>query len=266
MLDFVAVHGLRVAFRRRGQGKPVVLLHGGMSDSREWHAALADLGRDHDVIALDALGSGGSADPPEGFGIRDHADLLAGALTALGVPAAHVVGLSLGSIFALALYHEHPEMVRSMVLEGAYAGWAGSLPSDEVDARIRMVLATLERPVEEWGPPFLATVFGDRVPPAVVEESMALLRDVRPEASRRLVLTFGRADLRAVLPTITVPVLLVYGQLDQRAPRAVAEQMHAGIPGSALVVVPGVGHAVHLEAPPLFNSLVREFVGSVAVA
>lgn len=176
-----------------------------------------------------------------------------------------MIGLSLGSVLALALYREHPRCVRSLVLAGAYAGWAGSLPPEEVKSRTRMVLEALQRPVEEWGPPFLATVHGLDAPAEVVDASMAMLRDVRPEASRRLVLAIASADLREMLPSITVPVLLVYGQEDQRAPAAVAAQLHAAIPGARRVVVPGAGHAVNLEAPEEFNTAVRAFLrGSAA--
>jgi pimeloyl-ACP methyl ester carboxylesterase len=260
VLEYVTVGGLRVAVRRRGRGEPVLLIHGGMSDSREWGRQVEDLSRDCDVIAVDVLGCGGSDDPPEEFGLVDHAHILEGTLDALGVSSAHVIGVSLGSVLALALYREHPGAVRSLVLAGAYAGWAGSLPAEEVESRTRMVLETLGRPVGAWGPPFLATVHGVNAPVELVEASMAMLRDVRPEASRRLVLAIAYADLREMLPSITVPVLLIYGRDDQRAPGAVAERLHAGIPGSGLVVLPGAGHAVNVEAPEEFNAAVRAFL------
>ena len=82
---------------------------------------------------------------------------------------------------------------------------------------------------------------------------MAFLRDVRPEPSRRLVLAIASADLRQMLPSITVPGLLIYGQDDQRAPGAVAKQLHAAIPGSELVVLSGAGHTVNIETPDEFN-------------
>jgi pimeloyl-ACP methyl ester carboxylesterase len=260
MLESVDVDGLQVVVRRHGRGEPVLLLHGGMSDSREWSLQVDDLSQDHDVIAVDVLGCGGSDDPPEDFGLADHAHLLAGTLQALGVASAHVIGHSLGSVLALALYRDHPQTVGSLVLAGAYAGWAGSLPPQEVGARTQMVLETLQQPVEEWGPLFLATVHGLEAPPEVLDASMAILRDVRPAASRRLVLALASADLREVLPTITVPVLLIYGQSDQRAPASVAAQLQAAIPGSRLVVLPSAGHAVHLEAPEEFNAATREFL------
>jgi pimeloyl-ACP methyl ester carboxylesterase len=266
VLELVNVGGLRVALRRYGQGEPVLLVHGGMSDSREWGPQVEDLSRGYDVIAVDVLGCGGSADPPEEFGLADHAHVLAGILDTLGISSAHVIGQSLGSVLALALYREHPHTVRSLILAGAYAGWAGSLPPEEVESRTRMVLETLERPVDEWGPPFLATVYGAEAPAELMDASMAILRDVRPEASRRLVLAVASADLREMLPTITVPVLLIYGQGDQRAPAAVAAQLHAGIPGSRLVVVPDAGHAVNAEAPEEFDAAARAFLRTVAAA
>ena len=65
--------------------------------------------------------------------------------------------------------------------------------------------------------------------------------------------------MREMLPSITVPVLLIYGQGDQRAPAAVAAQLHAAIPGSRLVVLPGAGHAVNVEVPEEFDAAARAF-------
>jgi pimeloyl-ACP methyl ester carboxylesterase len=70
-------------------------------------------------------------------------------------------------------------------------------------------------------------------------------------------------DLRPVLPTVAVPTLLVYGAEDVRAPRPVAEAMHRALPRSRLVVVPGVGHDVALEAPDAFGAEVRRFLRTV---
>ena len=84
VLELVNVGGLRVALRRRGRGEPVLLVHGGMSDSQEWGPQLEDLSRDYDVVAVDVLGCGGSADPPVEFGLAEHAHILAGTLDALG--------------------------------------------------------------------------------------------------------------------------------------------------------------------------------------
>jgi pimeloyl-ACP methyl ester carboxylesterase len=78
-----------------------------------------------------------------------------------------------------------------------------------------------------------------------------------------MALALAEANLRDVLPQITVPTLLVYGDADVRAPVEVADALHAGIPGSQLVMLPGLGHELYLEAPDLFNATLREFLDSL---
>jgi pimeloyl-ACP methyl ester carboxylesterase len=67
-------------------------------------------------------------------------------------------------------------------------------------------------------------------------------------------------DVRHVLAHIDVPTLLLYGDRDVRAPIDVAEQLHASIAGSTLVLLPGVGHVCNVEAPDEFNAAVRSFL------
>ena len=73
----------------------------------------------------------------------------------------------------------------------------------------------------------------------------------------------AEADLRDVLPHIRVPTLLVYGERDQRSPLSVAEELHARISTSELVILPGVGHVACAEAPEAFNDAVRAFLGRI---
>jgi pimeloyl-ACP methyl ester carboxylesterase len=67
-------------------------------------------------------------------------------------------------------------------------------------------------------------------------------------------------DLREVLPYVGVPTLLVYGDKDVRAPLNVAENLHAALSGSTLVVLPDTGHACNIESPEGFNRVVRTFL------
>jgi len=122
-LERVTVDGRTVAYRRAGAGAPLVLLHGGWSDSRAWGPQLAALSSDFDVIAWDTPGCGGSDEPPDGVTLGELADAVAGLVTALGVRPVHLCGLSFGGGLALAVYQRHPELIRSLVLADAYAGW-----------------------------------------------------------------------------------------------------------------------------------------------
>ena len=87
-----------------------------------------------------------------------------------------------------------------------------------------------------------------------------MMLDTRPEGMLPMLRSLAEADLRDVLPTISVPTLLLYGELDVRAPLPVAHDLHARIPTSRLVVLPGAGHDTNLEVPEAFNDSVRSFL------
>src|SRR6516162_6125908 len=228
-MDRVETHIGTVGYRRAGVGVPLVLLHGGLSDGRSWAPQLESLAHNYDVVAWDAPGCGGSADPVAGLRLADYADAVAALVRALG-------------------------------LSGAYAGWRGSLPPAEVEARLNRALAELDRPPAEWVDSYLAGFFGRSVARETVEAARAMMLDVRPAGALSMLTAFATADLRAVLPTVAVPTLLIYGAQDVRAPRGVAEAMHAAIPGSRLILVPAAGHDVNLEAPQEYDAAVRAFL------
>jgi pimeloyl-ACP methyl ester carboxylesterase len=234
-----------------------------MSDHREWRRQVEDLSDAFDVIAWDAPGAGGSSVPPESFRFDDYADCLAGFIQALGTGRPHVVGLSWGSTLALALYGRRPDLPRSLILIGAYAGWAGSLPPEEVERRVEVYARGMDAPADEYARSWLPTLLTDRAPPEMVDELFTIVRGFRPSGARPMVLAMAEADLRPILPTVRVPTLLLYGKEDVRSPRAVAEEMHRAIPGSELVFLPGVGHMANLEAADRVDEEVRRFLASM---
>jgi pimeloyl-ACP methyl ester carboxylesterase len=255
-----------IAYRRFGAGPPLVLLHGGFSDGRSWAPQLTGLADEYDVVAWDAPGCGGSTDPRTGITLSDYADAVAGLVDALGLGRVHLVGHSFGAGLAIAVYARQRDIVRSLVLSGAYAGWRGSLPPGEIEARLRRVLAEVDRPPVEWVDGYLSGFFSGAIPPETRDAVRAMMLEVRPAGARSMATAFADADLRHVLPTIAVPTLLLYGADDARAPRDVAEALHAAIPGSRLVLIPGAGHDVNLEAPHEFEATVRSFLRAVPEA
>ncbi|MDX6555730.1 MAG: hypothetical protein QOD86_1925, partial [Miltoncostaeaceae bacterium] len=252
-MDAVEVGGLRIAFRREGAGEPLLLLHGGASDGREWGLQFARLAEAYDVVAWDAPGCGGSEDPPEGFRLPDFADSAAGLVRTLGLVRPHVLGLSFGAGLAIELARRHPLLPRTLLLASAYAGWAGSLPPGEVAARLAGALALADRPPAEWSREWVSGLFAGPPPPGLRDEVMRITLDARGAGLRTMARAFAEADLRDALPGIAVPTLLLHGELDERSPLAVAHELHASIPGSTLVVMSGVGHQCNLEAPDRFT-------------
>ena len=262
-VERVDVDGLTLAYRRAGQGPALVLLHGAYEDSRIWSRQFDALSDAFTVIAWDAPGCGLSDDPPETFTASDYGDCVAGFIDALQLTAPHVLGLSWGSALALSLYERHPDAMASLVLASAYAGWAGSLSPEEVQRRTRQVLREVELPPEQFVDDWIPTLLTASARQGLVDEVSAIMCDFHPTGMRTAVLGMAEADYRAVLPTITVPTLLLYGEEDVRSPIRVAKELHAKIPGSTLIVLPGAPHLAQVETPDLFNAAVRGFLGDI---
>jgi pimeloyl-ACP methyl ester carboxylesterase len=132
-----------------------------------------------------------------------------------------------------------------------------------VEERLRQITRDMALPPEQWVPGWLQGLFTQAAPREVVEEMRAIMSASHPDGARAMAHAFAEADLRDVLPRIQAPTLLLYGAADQRASREVAEDLQAKIPGSQLVMLPGVGHQSNLEAPERFTAEVRTFLRSV---
>jgi pimeloyl-ACP methyl ester carboxylesterase len=257
----VTVDGRKITFERRGRGPAVVLLHGGLSDHREWRRQMEVLSDRHTVVAWDAPGCGGSDDPPATFRMPDYADALAGFVDALGLQRPHIVGLSWGSSLALELYRRRPDIPRTLVLASAYAGWAGSLPEDVVNERVRDALRDFELPPADVARAWLPTLLTDDAPEEIADEIGTIIASFHRAGAGAMLHSMAEADLRDVLPTITLPTLLLYGERDQRSPLTVAQEMHRRIPGSSLVVLADAGHQSNMESPLAFTDAVLDFIG-----
>lgn len=260
----IEISGLRVAFELIGDGPPLVLVHGAVCDSRVWQYQLDGLADEFSVLAWDAPGCGQSEDPPETFRLADYADVLAGLVTALDLGPAHVLGHSFGSSLALELARRRPATVASLILVGGYAGWAGSLPVDEVERRLAFALGAADRLSDGFEPRSMPGVFSERMSSEAAALLEASMSEIRPTATRAMAHALAEADLRDVLPAIGVPTLLVHGDADVRSPLTVAEDLRRRIPGASLVVLPGLGHECILEDPDLVNAEVRGFLQTFA--
>jgi pimeloyl-ACP methyl ester carboxylesterase len=222
-----------------------------------------DLSRDHTIIAWDAPGFGQSSDIDGSWRAQQFADALAAFVAALGVHRPHLVGHSFGTMVALSRFQHHPTVPASLVLIGGYAGWAGSLPPEEVARRLAMFVG-----MPELGDPFdprsYPGLFSALIPAGRDAALATMMREhIRPATIRAAGYAGAETDLRPVLPKVDVPTLVLHGQADARSPLANAEALHAGLPTSQLLVLPKLGHACVVEDPEGCAAEIRRFVATV---
>jgi pimeloyl-ACP methyl ester carboxylesterase len=184
---------------------------------------------------------------------------------AVGVHSAHIVGLSWGGLLAQEVYRRHAARVRSLVLADTYAGWKGSLPEPVPEERLAVCLRDASLPPAEFVPRYLPGMFSASPRPEVRDDLGRIMSEFHPLGFRLMATALARADTRDRLPTIRVPTLLIWCDADARSPMAVAHQLHDGIAGARLAVIPGAGHVSNLEDPIRFNAQVREFCLSVPI-
>jgi pimeloyl-ACP methyl ester carboxylesterase len=257
-VEVIRTGGLDMALERVGQGPPLVFVHGAAEDGRVWRPQLSALADEFTIVAWDEPGAGRSSDVPTGFGLADYANCLAAVIEALGLGPAHVAGLPWGSTVVQELYRHHAGLVRTLILIGAYAGWKGSLPADEVTARVEGIGRMLAAPAEAFDPT-LPGLFAGEPPAEFVPLLEQVAAGVRVESLRTQVSLMAEADQRDLLPRIAVPTLLIWGDRDVRSPLSVARQLQQAIPEAELVVIAGAGHVCQLERPEPVSEAIRNF-------
>lgn len=126
-MPYAEVNGVRLYYETHGEGFPLLLSHGGWTDTSHWLPSVGPLSKRWRVIVWDRRGCGRSGDPGEGHGWRTWRDDLRGLIDHLGIERAHVGGCSYGALLSIELALEWPGLVRALVLEsGSPDGIAGS--------------------------------------------------------------------------------------------------------------------------------------------
>jgi 2-succinyl-6-hydroxy-2,4-cyclohexadiene-1-carboxylate synthase len=258
MTDQAAAGGPQLNHLTEGAPEPsgrVVLVHGFTQTQAAWEPVAARLRPRWRLIRVDLPGHGGSAGVRAGFAEA------AGLLGACGGRAAYV-GYSLGGRLCLRLALDRPELVRSLVLLGASPGIADQAARAERRAADEALAAGIERDgvaafLDRWlAGPLFATL-----PPSRAGREDRLANTPEGLASALRLLGAGaQAPLWDRLAGLRCPTLLVAGALDGKFAALAAEMAGAIGPAARLELVPGAGHAVHLERPAEVAALLDGFL------
>lgn len=249
----------RLAVHLTGRGPLALLVHGYPLDHRMWLDVMhGPLAQRRTLVAVDLRGHGAS--PWCGDAVHSmptFADDLAAVIRTLTDAPIDVVGLSMGGYVTEALWAQHPELVRSLVLTNTRAA-ADTTPvrdgrhvaiQDVVqNGRRKLAESMLQKLVLPRADTLLRARIQSMIEGTAVETIVADLRGLA-----------DRPDRTALLPTITVPTLVVAGEHDPITPQAEMQAMAQAIPGATFVVVQGAAHMTPMEQPQAFAEAVGAF-------
>lgn len=273
---WVEVDGVLHRYLAGGQGRPLVFLHGLLGYSFSWRFTLPYFAQSFRVIAPDLPGSGFSARRPDlDAALTPTASLTLKFLDAIGVQEFDLLGTSRGGGVAMMLAalaeRAQPGRVRRLVLSAPINPWS---PVGKLIARLlshplgasafRRATGLIYTHAEEW----LGTMYGDakRVPPGTIDGYRAPFRFPGGFENGLAMLKTWDADLarlERILPEIAgIPTLLVWGSKDNRVVARSGARLQKRMPGSELVMLPGVGHLPYEEVPEEFNALVGDFLSA----
>jgi 3-oxoadipate enol-lactonase len=246
-----------LAYDDAGVGSPVVLLHGGLLGRGQWDAEFAALAASHRVVRIDLRGHGGSPAPNGSF--ANHDDLVA-ALDHLGIEAVTAVGLSLGARTIIDAAILHPHRFRAVLL--ASPGYSGLEFADPFVAEQNgaMARAAADLDADAFVEAFLrAWVDGPHRQPADVDpevrrrcHDMAMIAAVKGVAGAGQLRELGAADRLAEL---TMPVDVVFGELDSTDIEGACDRIVRAAPDSRLHRIPGAAHTANLDQPAAFAAV-----------
>jgi pimeloyl-ACP methyl ester carboxylesterase len=242
--EYAEIRGLKMYYEVHGEGRPLLLLHGGMTTIQfSFAAQIPALAHSYRVIAVEQMGHGHTADiAGRALSYEAMAEDTAAFLIQQGLRNVDLVGHSDGGQIALRLAFTHPELVRRVIVSGVGLG---------------------PRTAEQQKA--MQSLSADRLPKAFREE----YAHVSPDGSEHWPVFFEKIRIMwskpgwgislAELAAIKAPTLLVFGDHDFTSLEEAVQIFHS-IPGARMCILPGVGHGTFRERSEWLNPIILDFL------
>ena len=246
---------IAVGERGGGEATPLVFLHGVGSDKSVWAPQVAHFGSTRRTIAIDFPGYGesGPLAPGDGAMHDRFAAAVLVALDSLAIDRAHVCGLSLGGVVAIALATLAPERIATLILADTFARHPDGL------AILKRSL-TASHDMRAMAEARVPVLLGPDPDPTLAAELVEVMARIDPAAFRAAAAAVWPADQRDRAARLTMPTLILCGGDDSVTPPALSAELAALIPGARLAFIAGAGHLPNLERPADFNAALDDFL------
>lgn len=249
-----------------GKGPPMLFLHGFGCDQNMWRLLAPHFSETHTCILMDLVGSGGSdlsAYSPSKYAsldgyAADVCEVLAEVATAPAICVGHSVSAMIGLLANLAC----PDAFLAQVMVGPSpcyindGDYVGGFDRRDIDG----LLETLESNYLGWSSNMAPAIMGAPDQPELSVELTNSFCRTDPQIARQFARVTFLSDLRAQLPRLQAPTLVLQCTDDLIAPRSVGEYLRQHIPDCSLQLIDNVGHCPHLSAPSASAAAMEQFI------
>ncbi|MBB2496597.1 alpha/beta fold hydrolase [Aquipseudomonas ullengensis] len=253
--------GCQLHYEDRGQGEPVLLVHGLGSSIQDWEFQIPELVRTRRVLAIDVRGHGRSGKPHTRYQMTDFSADVAGLIEHLGLSQVHLVGISMGGMIAFQLGVDRPELLKSLTIVNSAPEVIARTLSERWQLTKRKVLSRVLS-LETIGKG-LGRILFPRPEQAPLRQKIEQrwAENDKPAylASLDAILGWG---VRERLAAITCPTLVVSADRDY-TPVAHKEAYVRELSNAQLVVIEQSRHATPMDQPERFNTALIAFLDQV---
>ncbi|MGG0150649.1 2-succinyl-6-hydroxy-2,4-cyclohexadiene-1-carboxylate synthase [Bacillus mycoides] len=264
----VTLQGVSYEYEVAGSGEPLLLLHGFTGSMETWGSFIPSWSEQFQVILVDIIGHGKTESPEDvtHYDIQNVALQMKELLDHLHIENAHILGYSMGGRLAITMACLYPEYVRSLLLENCTAGLESAKERKERKEKDERLADKIEQEgirsfVSMWeNIPLFETQkrLAQNVKEAVRKERLAN----NPKGlanSLRGMGTGAQPSWWNELQNLKIPVLLLNGESDEKFFRLL-KNIEKCIPHAKFVKIDGAGHAIHVEQPEKFDTIVKGFL------
>ena len=246
----------RIGYSEKGGGSetPILFLHGVGSDKSVWQSQLDHFGLARRAVAFDYPGYGES-EFVDGATRDDFAAAIFAAMDALEIDSAHVCGLSLGGVIAIAMNSTAPHRCASLIIADSFA-----VHPDGQGIHDRSVAASQTMTMRELAEARAGLLLGSEVGDDLRKEVVDTMAAIDPAAYRIGAAAVWLADQGDRAAKIEVPTLILVGEEDRITPVSLSEELHDIIPQSELQIIRKAGHLANAEQAQAFNSAIESFL------
>lgn len=239
---YVEVNGVELYYASYGEGRPLILLHGGLGNADYWGNQVPEFAKQFRVIVVDSRGHGRSTRSEEPFSYELMASDVVALMDRLNIHRASLVGWSDGGIIGLDIAMKRPARLEKLFAFGANYN-VGGLREDVADSKV--FNAYIEKAGQDYAklsktPTEYETFLN------AIGEMWASQPNYAPEQ----------------LAAITVPTVIADGAHDEGIKQDHTKEMASLIPGAQLLIMPDVSHFAMWQDPALFNRAVLDFLNA----